>query len=100
MPKMSFFSRIYVDVIGRAWQRRRLNERADGGGVVALDIALELRAKALNATIVARELATTAARVHGVTPDKLLLARILQILPPRHPGDGGVGDVVRSGRLT
>ncbi len=72
-----FLFRIDVDVVGGAGQSRRLNEGADGRRVVALDIALELRAKTFNLPVVSWEPSTTAAHVHGIAANELLFAWIL-----------------------
>src|SRR6185369_17424748 len=68
-------------------------------GVVALDVALVLRAEAFDGVVVAGELAASAADVDGVAADELLLAWVLEILPARHPPDCGIGDAVRPRRL-
>src|SRR4029077_20115247 len=57
---------INVDIVGRAGERRRLDEGAERSRVVALDIALESRAKAFDLTVISGVLSTTAADVHRV----------------------------------
>src|SRR5215470_13626352 len=98
-PEDIFFVGIKVHVIFGMRERRGLNVGADGSGIVALDLALELRAEAFDAAVVTRKFAAASADVERVAAEEFLFARIFQILPARHPGDRGVGDVVGRRRL-
>src|SRR6266852_6277484 len=73
-----FLVRINVDVVGRAGERRCLDQSADAGRVVALDIAFELRSESLYLTVISRELPTTAPHVNRVASDKFLFVWILR----------------------
>src|SRR2546423_1983669 len=90
---------INVDIVGRAGKSRRLDEGPERSRVVALDIALESRAKAFDLSEISGELSTTAADVDRVTSNEFLLSRIFQVLPARHPGNCGISNVVRRRRL-
>ncbi len=54
-PEDIFFAGIDVHVVRRAGQARRLNIRANGGGIVALDVAFVFGAEAFELRIVAGE---------------------------------------------
>src|SRR5437660_1243532 len=95
-----FLLRINVNVVSGTGKRRRLDESANRRGIVALDLALIGRAKALDLIVVSWELSATAPHVNRVAPDEFFFPRIFQVLPTRHPCNCGVSDVVRSGRLT
>src|SRR5882724_2448790 len=99
-PEYVFLFQVNVDVVCRAGKSRRLDEGTDRSRVVSLDIALESRAEAFNLPVISGEFSTPASHVHGVSPDELFFPRIFQVLPTRHPGNGGVGNVVRRRRLT
>ena len=98
-PEYVFLFWIDINVVGWAGKRRRLDQGANCSRIVTLDLALVFRTKAFELAVVSGELATAAADVQGVAADEFLLARILQVLPARHPRNRGIGDVVRSGRL-
>ena len=91
---------INVHVVGGAGKARCLDEGANRGRIVTLDIAFVCRAKAFDLAVVSWKLSAAASDVHRVAPNKFLFPRIFQILPARRPGNRGIGDVVRSRRLT
>src|SRR6266567_2959742 len=94
-----FLFGIDVNVVGRTGKRRCLNERANRSGIVSLYIAFVSRAKALDLPVIPGELSTTSPNVDRVASDEFFRVRILQVLPARHPANGGVSNVVRSGWL-
>src|SRR3979490_2566665 len=98
-PEYIFLFRVNIDIVGWAGKSWRLDQGAERSRIVALEIALESRAEAFDLPVIPRELSTTATHVHRVTPDKFFFPRIFQILPARHPSNGGIGNVVRRRRL-
>src|ERR1700685_1178536 len=90
---------IDIDIIRIAALRRRLDVEAHRSRIAALDLALELAAEALDVSVVIRKLAAAAVRIDGVAADEFLLARIVKVLPARHPGDGAGRDVIGKTRL-
>src|ERR1700682_6667718 len=98
-PEYVFLFRVNVDIVGWAGKSWRLDQGADCSRIVALEIALESRAEAFDLPVISREFSTTSSHVHRVAPDKFFFPRIFQILPARHPGNRGIGNVVRRRRL-
>ena len=79
---------IDVQVVVFVGERRRLNCETHGRRIVPLNIALEVRPKALDAPVIIREFSAATAGIDGITTNKFLLARVFQVLPAGHPDDG------------
>src|SRR6266849_4976750 len=92
--------RVNVDVVCGAGQRGCLNESAYRSRIVALDVALVFCAKALDLVVMAGEFPAPATDVHRVAADEFLFAWIFQVLPPGHPSNRRIGNVIWSRWLT
>src|SRR5438874_8109762 len=92
--KLVFHFRVDIHVVGRTGKRRSLNLSADRRGIIPLDIFFKIGPKALQLLVIPGEAVRTSVGVHGVTSNELLLTRVREILPARHPGNRGVGNII------
>src|SRR5580693_3694981 len=66
----------------------RLDIKTDRSGIAALDLAFVIAAESFDLVKVPGKLRAAAIRVDGISANEFLLARIVEILPARHPGYG------------
>src|SRR5437870_111417 len=92
--KFVFHFRVDIHIVGRTGKRRSLNLGTDWRGVISLDMFLKIGTKALQLLVIPGEAVTPSVRVDGVAPNELLLTRVGEILPARHPGNGRIGNIV------
>ncbi len=73
--------RIDVEVVCRTGEAWRLNQGADGSGIIALDVALEFRTEAFELIVVAGKFSAASTDIDGVAADEFFFAGIFEILP-------------------
>src|SRR5207249_10401101 len=78
---------VYVHIVRGTGKGGGLDESTYRSGIVTLDFAFVFGAEAFDLPIVPWKLSATTPHVNRITANELLLARILQVLPARHPGD-------------
>src|ERR1700722_2801895 len=78
--------RINIYIIRIASLGGRLNIETDRGGIAALDLALVVASETFYLIEVPRELPTASVRVNRVAAKEFFLARVVEVLPTRHPG--------------
>src|SRR5215469_5438920 len=85
---------INIHVVGWTGKRRRLNKSANRSGIVSFDLPFVGRSEAFDVIVVPRKLPASASHINRVASNEFFFARILQVLPARHPGHGRVRNVV------
>src|SRR5262249_43220407 len=91
---------INVNVVGVAAQGRRLDGEADGRRIAPFYFALVRGSETFGLGCIPGIFGAAAARVDGVSANEFFLARVLEVLPSRHPDDGVIADAVGEARLT
>src|SRR5580704_2306059 len=78
--------RIDIHVIRVTSLGGSLNIKTDRGGIAALDLALVVMSETFYLIEIPGKLTTAAVGVNRVATNELLLARVVKVLPTRHPG--------------
>jgi len=81
-------------------QRWRMNTKADWSRISSLDFALERGTKTIDTGGVPGKFRAATIWIDGITANEFLLARVVEVLPARHPCDGTVGGMIRETRLS
>ena len=76
-----------------------LSRGAPGDVRRALPAEAPERGESFEAIVIVREISAPTEGVHGIATNELLLTGVFQVLPTRHPGDGGLGNIVGTARL-